>query len=149
MVVSVNVAPEVIIRKPRAEVAAFMFDPARDAQWTGGVVEVRPLTEGLLRTGSRVERVSRFMGKTFPYLVEVTDSAPESFVQMKVDKPFPMNIRYELEDVAEGTRARIRCSGEARGFFRIAGPLMNRMVKKSITEDLERLKACVETSVTR
>lgn len=141
---SVDVSPEVIIFKPRAQVAAFMFDPTRDAQWTGGVVEVRPLTEGLLRTGSRVERVSRFLGKTFPYLVEVTDAAAESFVQMKVEKPFPMDIRYELEDVEGGTRARIRCRGEARGFFRLAGPLMNRMVKKNITEDLERLKACVE-----
>jgi hypothetical protein len=142
--VSVSVAPEIVIRRPRAQVAAFMFDPTRDKQWTGGVVESRPLTEGLLRKGSRVERVSRFMGREFPYLYEVTDAGDERFVQMRVEKPFPMDIRYELEDVDGGTLARIRCSGEPKGFFRIAGPFMNKMVNKSISEDLARLKACVE-----
>jgi hypothetical protein len=141
---SVDVAPEIHIDKPRAEVAAFMFEPRNDALWTSGVVECRPLTDGPLRTGSKVERVSKFLGRKFAYLVEVVDHADARFVEMRVTEPFPMEIRYELEDEAGGTRARIRAKGEATGFFRLAGPLMARMVHRSIANDLALLKECVE-----
>ena len=69
---SVDVSTEVVIARPRPEVAAFMFNPSNDALWTTGVVDCRPLTEGALRTGSRVERVSKMLGRQFGYLVEVT-----------------------------------------------------------------------------
>jgi hypothetical protein len=141
---SVDVVAEVVVARPREQVAAFMFEPRNDAIWTTGVVECRPLTEGPLRTGAKVERVSKFLGRRFGYLVEVTDHAPARFAQMRVTEPFPMNIRYELEDAPGGTRARIRCQGEATGFFRVAAPLMSRMVKRSITNDLENLKEYLE-----
>jgi hypothetical protein len=141
---SVDVSSEVLIARPRAEVAAFMFEPRNDALWTTGVVDCKPLTEGLLQTGSRVERTSKFLGRRFSYLVEVTDYAPNTFVEMRVAEPFPMHIRYELEDQDGGTRARIRTRGEATGFFRVAAPLLGRMVRRSITNDLENLKEYLE-----
>ncbi|MFL5356324.1 hypothetical protein [Archangium sp.] len=49
-----------------------------------------------------------------------------------------------MEDCAEGTRARIRAQGEALGFFRIAAPFLNRMVRRSITNDLENLREYLE-----
>ena len=141
---SVDVVTEVVIARPRPEVAAFMFNPHNDALWTTGVVECRPLTEGPLRTGSRVERVSKMLGRQFAYLVEVTAHADEAWVEMRVTEPFPMRIRYELEDCPEGTRARIRAQGEALGFFRVAAPFLNRMVRRSITNDLENLREYLE-----
>ncbi|MCI0570103.1 MAG: SRPBCC family protein [Myxococcaceae bacterium] len=141
---SVDVSPQVTISRPRDEVAAFMFDPRNDALWTTGVVESRPLTEGLLRTGSRVERVSKFLGRQFGYLVEVTGHTEGRLVEMRVTEPFPMRIRYELEDCADGTVARIRAQGEAGGFFKLAAPFLSRMVRRSITNDLENLKGYLE-----
>jgi hypothetical protein len=141
---SVDVSPHVTIARPRAQVAAFMFEPRNDALWTRGVVSSRPLTEGPLRTGARVERVSRFLGRRFSYLVEVTDHAEGRFVEMRVTEPFPMRIRYELEDCQEGTLARIHAQGEATRFYRLAAPLLSRMVQRSIAADLAQLKACVE-----
>jgi hypothetical protein len=141
---SVDVSPDIVIARPRREVAAFMFDPRNDLRWTGGIVACRPLDEGPLRKGTRVERTSRFLGREFSYLVEVVDHGEERFVSMRVTKPFPMQIRYELEDEGTGTRARIRATGEATGFFRIAGPLLSKMVRRSIGKDLSNLKRCLE-----
>jgi hypothetical protein len=146
---TVDVAPDIFIDRPRARVAAFMFEPKNDALWTTGVIECRPLTEGPLRTGSRVERVSKFLGRNFAYLVEVVDHEDARFVAMRVTEPFPMEIRYELEDEAGGTRARIRARGEATGFFRLAGPLLSRMVRRSIGNDLALLKECLESDLER
>ena len=140
----IDVTSEVVIHRPRAEVAAFMFDPKNEAIWTTGVVESRPLTDGPLRTGSKVERVSKFLGRQFGYLYEVVDADADHFVEIRVEKPFPMQIRYQLDDVDGGTRASIRCQGEATGFFRVASPFMARMVRRNTTSDLETLREYLE-----
>ena len=140
----IAVQTQVLIRRPRAEVAAFMFDPQNDAIWTTGVIECRPLTSGPLRAGSRVERVTRFLGRQFGYQYEVTAADEDGFVEMRVEEPFPMQIRYELEDAAAGTLARIHTQGDAGGFFRLASPLLGRMVRRNITKDLELLKEHLE-----
>jgi hypothetical protein len=141
---SINVQTEVLIRRPSTEVAAFMFDPRNDKVWTTGVVECRPLTDGPLRTGSRVERITKFLGRPIGYKYEVVAADGERFVQMHVEEPFPMEVRYELEPRPEGTLTRIRAQGDASGFFRLAAPLMSKMVRRNITNDLELLKKHLE-----
>lgn len=140
---SIDVQPEILIRRPRAQVASFMFEPRNDALWTTGVIECRPLTDGPLRAGARVERVVKFLGRRFGYQYEVV-AADERSVEMSVEQPFPMQIRYELEDAPEGTRVRIRARGDASGFFRLASPIMSRMVRRNITADLTALKKHLE-----
>src|SRR4051812_31654209 len=68
---STDVRVEIEIARPRAEVAAFMFEPRNDATWTSGVVAVRPLDEGRLRPGARVVRTAQFLGRRFDYQYEV------------------------------------------------------------------------------
>jgi hypothetical protein len=135
-----DVRVEVLVERVRADVARFMFDPANDVAWTTGIVACRPLTEGPLRAGSRVERTARFLGKRFDYQYEVTDADADRFVDMRVEQPFPMHVRYELTDAPGGTLVAIHARGEARGFFRIAGPILNRMVRRNIRKDLELLR---------
>jgi hypothetical protein len=43
---AVDVRPEVLVHRPRAEVAAFMFDPANDLRWTGDLGRLRSALEG-------------------------------------------------------------------------------------------------------
>ena len=143
---AVDVAPEVTIRRPREAVAAYMFDPAREAEWTTGVVQSHPLTTGRFRTGSRVERISKFLGRRFGYVYEVVAVDDDHSVDLAVAQPFPMQIRYELEDVPEGTRVRIRARGDAGRFFRLASPLLNAMVSRNISKDLALLKRRLEAS---
>jgi hypothetical protein len=121
-----------------------MFDPRNDADWTRNVRAVRPLTAGRLRPGSKVERIVRFLGREFGYMYEVVAADADRFVEMVVQQPFPMQIRYQLDDVAGGTRVVIHARGDAGGFFRWAGPLMRVMVARSIGTDLRTLKARVE-----
>ncbi len=142
---STDVRVEIVIVRPRAEVAAFMFDPGNDATWTTGVIAARPRQEGRLRAGARVERTAKFLGRQFAYEYEVTAASGDDFVEMKVTEPFPMHIRYELADTPDGgTTVRIHATGEARGFFRVAAPLLNPMVRRNIAADLKKLKQCVE-----
>lgn len=121
-----------------------MFDPKNDAAWTSGVIEAWPKSAGRHVAGSRVERTVRFMGKTFGYEYRVIAADGDRSVEMEVDEPFPMKIRYELEDAGGGTIARIHARGEPSGFFRIGGPIMRAMVRRNIRKDLRNLKELVE-----
>lgn len=139
-----DVRVEVLIHRPRAAVASYMFDPANDAAWTTGVVEANPRQPGRLRPGSRVERIVSFLGRRFGYEYEVVAAEDDRLVEMHVARPFPMQVRYVLEDAPEGTLAAIEAKGDAGGFFRFAAPLLDAMVRGNIGKDLELLRAQVE-----
>jgi len=141
---TVDVRPTTLIRRPRAEVGKFMFDPAHDMQWTGGITASRPAQPGLLALGSTVERDATFLGRTFTYGYVVTALEPDTMVELRVDRPFPMLVRYELEDRPEGTLVAIHAAGTPGRFFGWATPLMRRAVNKNIAADLERLRLCLE-----
>jgi len=142
--VAVDVRPTVLVRCPRGEVAAFMFDPANDLRWTGGITSSTPAGPGPLVAGATVERTAKFLGRRFSYGYVVTDHEPDRLVELKVERPFPMVVRYELADADGGTEVAIRASGSPGGFFGWATPLMARQVRKSIAADLDRLRACLE-----
>lgn len=141
---TVDVRPEVLVHRPRTEVAAFMFDPAHDLEWTGGITSSRPARPGVLTEGATVVRTARFLGREFDYGYVVTRYEPDRLVEMKVDRPFPMTVRYELTDNPDGTLVAIRATGSPGRFFGWATPLMSRQVKKSITADLARLRDRLE-----
>jgi len=141
---AVDVRPEVLVHRPRAEVAAFMFDPANDLRWTGGITSSRAARPGLLVKGARVERTASFLGRKFRYGYVVTEHTPDRLVEMKVDRPFPMLVRYELQDDPAGTLVAIHAVGAPGRFFGWATPVMARQVRKSIAGDLDRLRAVLE-----
>ena len=56
-----------------------------------------------------------------------------------------MTVVYEFETSgANQTLARIRAGGDATGFYKVAGPLLNAMVKRDIARDLEQLTKLME-----
>ena len=142
---TVDVRPSVLVRRPRRDVAAYMFDPAHDLEWTGGITASRPERPGPLVEGATVVRTARFLGRTFDYGYVVTDHDPDRLVVLQVDRPFPMVVRYELADVDAGTEVSIRATGNPGRFFGLLRPLMQRKVRASIAADLHRLRDRLES----
>jgi hypothetical protein len=142
---TVDVRPEVLIHRPRAEVAAVMFDPVNDLRWTGGITSSRPDQPGRLQQGATVVRSARFLGRSFDYGYVVTRHEPDRLVEMRVERPFPMVVRYELDDATDGTSVAIHAVGTPGRFFGWATPLMTRLVRRSVTSDLVRLRRYLET----
>ena len=94
--------------------------------------------------GATVERSAKFLGRTFNYGYVVTEHEPDRLVELKVDRPFPMVVRYELRTHRRGPLVAIHATGTPGRFFGWASPLMTRQVRKSITGDLDRLRTCLE-----
>lgn len=142
---SVDVAVEQRIARPRQEVAAVAMDPANDRRWIGALTEVNKLTEGPVGRGTRVERVAAFLGRRMRYVNEIVDYAPPARLAMRsVEAPFPMRVTYEFEEDGDGTLARIRAEGDASRFYAVAGPLLSPMVRRGIRRDLRQLRELME-----
>jgi len=148
--VAIDVMAELLINKPKSEVAAYATNPDHDPVWISGIVESKMLTDPPLAQGSQVERVASFLGRRIQYILEVVDWEPGSRMGMhSIKGPFPMDVTYEFEEapsetVELGTLARIRVKGEASGFFKLASPLLAQAVKRSISKDLKNLKEIME-----
>jgi hypothetical protein len=121
---------------------------AQDGRWTGradghrGDVEGRVTAPARRRTtrGRAAGGTARFLGRSFAYGYVVTDHEPDRLVRPEVERPFPMVLRYVLEDDQEGTRVAIDASGSRGRFFGWATPVMTTQVQRSVTTDLARLK---------
>ena len=141
----IDVVVEQEIARPRAEVAAYASDWRNDPVWIGAVDAVRLRRGEPFGTGSRVARTASFLGRRFEYVNEVTELVPgERLAMRSVAGPFPMRVTYEWVDAGAGTRMRIRASGDASRFYRVAGPLLRRAVRRGIAGDLERLRRVLE-----
>jgi uncharacterized membrane protein len=140
--VSTDVAVERRIERPREEVAAYASDWRNDEEWIGALDEVRLVQEEPLQ----VARVAGFLGKRIEYVNEVVEHEPgRRLVMRSVKAPFPMTVTYEFEDAGNGGSVmRIRTQGDASGFYRVAGPLLARAVKRGLERDLATLKERLE-----
>jgi len=144
---ALDVLASIEIARPPEAVAAYQFDPANDPAWIGGVNRAERLTEGPTSTGSRVRRLGSFLGRPIEWVMDVVELVPARRMSMHAIKsPFPMDVTYELDPSAIGTRASIRIRGEARGMYGLMGPLTPFMVRRSVQSDLGRLKRAVEGS---
>jgi hypothetical protein len=143
---TVDVHPSVVVHRSPAEVAAFMFDPGNDLRWTGGITASTPAQPGPLVEGATVVRTARFLGRGFTYGYVVTRHEPGRLVELQVDRPFPMTIRYALEAHPDGTLVTIHATGSPGRFFGWATPLLARQVHRNIAADLRRLRDCLESA---
>lgn len=142
---STDVQVETVVARPRDEVARYTMDWRNDPTWLGAISEVRQVTDGPFGIGSQVARAATFLGRRIEYVNEVVVHEPGARLVMRsVKGPFPMTVTYEFEAVGGGTRVRVRTQGDASGFYRMAGPMLSRAVRRAVSGDLRRLKETIE-----
>jgi uncharacterized membrane protein len=142
---SVDVATQIEIARPRAEVAAFACDPDNATRWYENIESVHWRSAPPLAVGSRLAFVARFLGRRLEYTYEVREHVPgERFVMSTAQGPFPMETTYAFEDAGTGTRMTLRNRGEPAGFAKVGAPLMERAMRRANRADLRRIKEILE-----
>ena len=143
----VDVTTEVLVARPRADVAAFATDPRNAPRWYANIRSVEVLTAPPLRVGSRMRFVAAFLGRTIDYTYEVLELEPgERMTMSTASRPFPMTTTYMFEDTVDGTRMTLRNHGSPRGFGAVAAPVMRRAIERANRKDLAAIKALLEAT---
>jgi uncharacterized membrane protein len=146
---AVDVQTDIVIDRPRAEVAAYAADPSHAPDWYVNIDSVEWLTEPPVQVGSRLAFVARFLGRRLAYRYEIVELvARERLVMRTAEGPFPMETTYTWR--AEGddrTRMTLRNRGEPAGFSTLMSPFMARAMRRANRKDLAALKARLETGL--
>jgi uncharacterized protein YndB with AHSA1/START domain len=148
---SVDVACEIEIARPRTEVAAYAGDPTNATDWYENIKAARWQTPPPLAVGSRLEFEAQFLGRRLAYTYEIRELEPgHRLVMSTAQGPFPMETAYAWADAPNGgTRMTLRNRGEPAGFAKVAAPVMAAAMRRAMRNDLRRLKTILERDSAR
>ena len=150
MGMNVDVMSEIIIERPREDVASFAADPDRAPEWYVNIESVEWKTPPPLRIGSRVAFVARFLGRRLSYTYEIVDLRPGELLVMRTSEgPFPMETTYEWEGRSGSTRMTLRNRGTPTRFSKILAPFIATAMRRANRKDLTRLKGILEARPSR
>jgi uncharacterized protein YndB with AHSA1/START domain len=143
----VDVVSEIVIDRPRADVAAFASDPDNARAWYANIKAVEWRSDPPLTPGSRLAFVARFLGSRLEYVYEVRELVPgERLVMSTDDGPFAMETTYEFSDAGPGaTRMTLRNRGDAARWASVATRAVAAAMRRANGKDLRRLKRLLET----
>jgi uncharacterized membrane protein len=146
--VPVDVVTEIVINRPRAQVAAYAGDPSNAPRWYVNIESVDWKTDPPFRVGSRMAFVAHFVGRRLAYTYEIIELAPgERLLMRTAEGPFPMETTYNWESAGEdATRMTLRNRGNPSGFSKVGSPLMAAAMRRANRKDLEQLKALLEAT---
>lgn len=143
----VDVVTEVVIDRPRAQVAAYASDPDNATSWYKNIKSVEWESPKPLSVGSRIAFVAEFLGRRLVYTYEVAELiAGERMSMATSEGPFAMETTYSWADTSNGgTQMTLRNRGSPRGFSRFMAPIMASAMRRANRKDLARLKAILES----
>ncbi len=135
------------IDRPVGEVFAYAADPEHFPEWSGIIIEVhKEEPGGTIAQGDRFTTVSKFLGRRFetPFVVTARERN-RRHSHRSTGGPLPQEYTSTFEETAGGgTRMMQVVEGEPGGFFRLAGALLERAVRRQFRADLGTLKDFLE-----
>jgi uncharacterized membrane protein len=143
---AVDISSEIVIRRPRDQVAAYSADPENAPKWYVNIKSVEWKTPPPLRLGSQIAFVANFLGRRMAYVYEIAElQTGQKLVMRTASGPFPMETTYEWQSVdTVTTRMTLRNRGNPSGFSRLVAPFMEFAMRRANRNDLARLKNILE-----
>lgn len=143
-------APEVrptpvLIRRPPADVWDFVSDLERTPRWRTTVTSIEPPTE--LKVGERFSGTTRLIGRTWKWVLELTEVDPPSTLgYVVVDGVAELFVTYRVDEHPMGSRFSLTGGVEKAGFVgRMVAPFAARALERETPAHLENLKRILES----
>jgi uncharacterized protein YndB with AHSA1/START domain len=134
----------VMIRRPTAEVFAFLSDFENIPKWNYAIVETHKVSQGPVGVGT-IYRQVRSVPRRSEEHFEVTVYNPPRQLEIRGQLgPFPSRLSYVLDAIPEGTRVTNAVELELRGPGRLLGPVAVPRVRDAVAANLQKLKELLE-----
>ncbi len=135
----------VVINRPIEEVFAFATDLEKMTQWMSELVEAKQTSEGPVGVGTTFSAVASPLGRRVESTQEVVAYQLNSKYAIKsASGPVASEDGYTFESVAGGTKVTRVAEAEMSGFFRLAEPLVVRMMRRQFETNFANLKDLLE-----
>jgi len=142
----IRVETKVEINRPSEEVFAFISNFENNPKWQSGQLEARFTSEGPLGVGSTYDQVAKFLGRRIVSTFEVLEYESNRKVKASsTSGSFPITFTRLVKPIDGGTEVQAIIEGDATGFFKLAQPLLGRMVQRSVDSDYKNLKRIMES----
>ena len=143
---SVDVASQIVIERPRDEVAAYAADPTNAPTWYVNIRSVEWESAPLPRVGARMTFVAQFLGRRLRYTYEIAEFEPGCALTMRTAQgPFPMETPLHVGDRrTASTRMTLRIRGTPSGFSALLAPIMLPAMRRANRKDLAQPKGLLE-----
>jgi len=144
---TVNVINQIVINRPIEQVARYAAHPDSAPDWYQNIVSVEWKTSGELDQGTKIDFVTRFLGKRVIHTYEIYDYIPGQHLFMKTDQGlFPMETRYTwVATHSNGTKMTLQNMGKPKGLISVFRPLIRYIINRQNKMDLKNLKSILES----
>jgi uncharacterized membrane protein len=142
----VRVTSEILVTRSADEVFAFIADAENNPRWQRGMRSCRWVTPGPIGVGSTYTQRARFLGRDIASTFEVTDLQPGRSISIRtIESTFPIEVTRSAVPIGDDrTRVNAVVVGDPTGVFRIATPVLRRMVQRSVRADYRRLQRLLD-----
>lgn len=142
----IEVTASVSINRSAEDVFEFLADMANNPRWQQGMRSCTWTSEPPLALGSTYDQEASFLGKKIVSSFEVVEFEPGTRIRIRTTGgSMPIDVTRTVTDRPAGTSvvgAIVR--GDSSKLFKIADPVMKRMVERSVRGDYRRLKTLLE-----
>lgn len=140
-----KVKTSVWIARPVEDVFNYVTDPENIALWAGPVLEAKKTSQGPVGVGTTSTRKTQLFGRTMESNYEITAYEPGQLYGDKTTSgPVKIEARIEFDEDNGGTNVTMEGNIEAGGFFKLAEPVMARVVGRQVETDSQTLKDLLE-----
>lgn len=143
----ISVETHLDIKRPAADVFAFVSDQTNAPRWQNGLHEVRRLTDGPIGVGTEHAFVRRFAGRLIESRNRFTQyDEVRRFVEFEIPEgALTGRASYSVAPTGESTcRLTSRMDFTASGLMRLATPLLTRVLRRDSERDEAALKRLLE-----
>ena len=136
---------DITIDRSPGDVFEYLSTFANNPQWQKGMDSCTITSDGEFGVGSTYDQVAHMATKQILSSFEVIEYEPGRLVKATTTKStFPITFTRIVDPAGDGSHVRAIIEGDASGVFKLLNPLMNIMVKRSITADYAKLKTLLE-----
>jgi carbon monoxide dehydrogenase subunit G len=136
----------VTIERPVEDVFTYMTTVENSPTWQSPVLEARQTSSGPLGVGATFVVTAKVLGRQFQSTAEITAwNPPHSWTVKTTSGPLHGTGQFTLTPQGGSTRVDAVSDLEPTGFFKLAGPAFEQLAKRQAQQDLETLKAALES----